>query len=1028
MDELLKALLTNAALNPNPETLQTALAVADRIRAGNESQERIKALEVASLQEQNLAAALRVKEQELALQISLGRGGGGGGGGGSLVSSPTTTNSSITSTTNRARGGGGGDLAAATTSPTHRVRSNNYHTDNVASTVACTRAQDAGHRGHSPLMFSQQHQLQILQQQQQQQHLHHQQQQQLQQQQELRQQQQQQFVDADPSSTTSAWFDAVTTPVLASRPEDNTAQLLMPPFQQQQQQQPPALLTTNLLPPPPPPPQQQQYSEAPAPPPSLFPSSSQSSMQLGGPSPSPSFLGQPQSISGTWPSSAQQQQNHYPIEDQQRIMDMVNSAPPPPQFYEMNPHHQQHLQQQQPSAVAARSQQPYPPPLPPPPVPRSTNHIEQHRPQSLRHSHHFHHPQTGSRLIGRRGRSTAPIDWNPANHMWTNAHSALFTFGMEDFGHGHSMPQFSSFLDAVERSPIESPGGPSGDPGSSSAASNPTIPVYFEQTNTPYNTHAAAQSRSNPQLVSEDAESRRLSSQFSGSDMPDIDSPASGNIGGGNALPPQSTTPSTTTPTTTTPAARKKKMVVEEDGFCRKCGTQIAIFLLHGEEAALQMQHEIDVLCMPCASQDDPATDPSDTGAPAIATANLVPGSRKRTGPSRRAERAACDVCKRVVAVGSVRLTGDPMHRDRDMEPDFEAEIICVSCRAKYALCTECGGGGRYRTGKWRPLGLFQPGRRTCKLPHVRIGATPVQFAEWLVPDMLDKDLAKRSTILSDIEKAVPSMYYHRLAVPEVMELSPPNDLATFEMLEARVAARCKYLRDFVLDPSIERKYNVRRYFGAAWIDRVSRHKKEKKRPTPTPPHSEQWTEGTAPVDEHGEAKAPGSQSMMVAMISVWWDVRSGCLRLSALQALNTEFTSGSVLFRLTRHVLERIVRDREEFIQQNRGTPPPIEILGLPVFEEFARLPGVQQTLERLAFSHLNDYEKAHPELDRATVERALIDVGGLFGRKPKYSRSFYVGSVSGILAGPWGLQAVAKRRRKGVKAATTIPVSAEA
>ncbi|RKO82719.1 hypothetical protein BDK51DRAFT_49992 [Blyttiomyces helicus] len=34
-----------------------------------------------------------------------------------------------------------------------------------------------------------------------------------------------------------------------------------------------------------------------------------------------------------------------------------------------------------------------------------------------------------------------------------------------------------------------------------------------------------------------------------------------------------------------------------------------------------------------------------------------------------------------------------------------------------------CGGGGSYRTGKWRPLELFRGEKRNCNLSHERIGA-----------------------------------------------------------------------------------------------------------------------------------------------------------------------------------------------------------------------------------------------------------------------------------------------------------------
>ncbi|KAI8906646.1 hypothetical protein DFJ77DRAFT_477467 [Powellomyces hirtus] len=581
---------------------------------------------------------------------------------------------------------------------------------------------------------------------------------------------------------------------------------------------------------------------------------------------------------------------------------------------------------------------------------------------------------------------------NNNNNSWTNSHHALLTFGIEDFGHGNAMPQFASFMEACAK-------------GIATASEpHPQISVQVDDP-ADQGMHNTNNKTVPHPLITEEMQNRKLSSTHSGSDMQDVESPSSATASMSTGGGPR----------------KKKNLVVEEDAHCRRCNTQIAVFLLHGDGQSLQVPHEIDVLCMSCAGVANPAAQDAvnDPSSSAANTANIVPGSRKRTGPSRQAERAACDVCKRIVAIGAVRLSADPKDRDRDIEPEFEAEIICCSCRSKYALCTECGGGGKYRTGKWRPLGLFQPGRRTCKLPHVRIGATPIQFSEWLVPDTLDADLAKRSIILGDIEKAVPFMYYHRLAVPEVMELTPPNELATFEMLEARVAIRCKYLRDFVLNPSIEKSETVRRYFGAAWIEKVSRHKKDKSK-------KQQQQQNLSTTADEG--KMPTSQSMMVAMITVWWDMSSGCLRLSALQALNTEFTSGSLVFRLTRHVLERIVRDQKQIADENpHRLFPPIEVLGLPVFEEFARLPGVQQTLERLGFSDLNDFEKSHPELDRATVERALIDVGGLFGGQPKYSRAFYVGSVSTILAGPWGLEAVPRRKKKslGNREGTTASAS---
>ncbi|KAJ3128623.1 hypothetical protein HK101_005370, partial [Irineochytrium annulatum] len=37
-------------------------------------------------------------------------------------------------------------------------------------------------------------------------------------------------------------------------------------------------------------------------------------------------------------------------------------------------------------------------------------------------------------------------------------------------------------------------------------------------------------------------------------------------------------------------------------------------------------------------------------------------------------------------------------------------------------LCSSCGGGSTLRTGKWRPKQMFEAGRKTCSLSHVRVG------------------------------------------------------------------------------------------------------------------------------------------------------------------------------------------------------------------------------------------------------------------------------------------------------------------
>ncbi|KAJ3124100.1 hypothetical protein HK100_011360 [Physocladia obscura] len=62
--------------------------------------------------------------------------------------------------------------------------------------------------------------------------------------------------------------------------------------------------------------------------------------------------------------------------------------------------------------------------------------------------------------------------------------------------------------------------------------------------------------------------------------------------------------------------------------------------------------------------------------------------------------------------------------------------LVCSACEAKYLFCAECGGGGKTRTGKYRPRELFPIGRKTCSLPHIRIGSATVLYH---VLDVSDK-------------------------------------------------------------------------------------------------------------------------------------------------------------------------------------------------------------------------------------------------------------------------------------------------
>lgn len=94
----------------------------------------------------------------------------------------------------------------------------------------------------------------------------------------------------------------------------------------------------------------------------------------------------------------------------------------------------------------------------------------------------------------------------------------------------------------------------------------------------------------------------------------------------------------------------------------------------------------------------------------------------------------ACFLCRKVVGSGCVLVKRTPPEGipnpaeppatvvvEEYESPQFLTQIMCTPCDAKYKFCSQCGGGS-IRTGKYRPTQLFQNGRKTCSLAHVRLG------------------------------------------------------------------------------------------------------------------------------------------------------------------------------------------------------------------------------------------------------------------------------------------------------------------
>jgi hypothetical protein len=101
---------------------------------------------------------------------------------------------------------------------------------------------------------------------------------------------------------------------------------------------------------------------------------------------------------------------------------------------------------------------------------------------------------------------------------------------------------------------------------------------------------------------------------------------------------------------------------------------------------------------------------------------------KKRT----RTSSTSCEICNSKQVYGSFNNYSEDQLLD-----NITISFTCSKCELLYQFCSECGGGGKLRTGKWRPIGLFEADRKTCNLPHIRIGSVAVNYKIYDIPRQL---------------------------------------------------------------------------------------------------------------------------------------------------------------------------------------------------------------------------------------------------------------------------------------------------
>ncbi|RKO88434.1 hypothetical protein BDK51DRAFT_51134 [Blyttiomyces helicus] len=139
------------------------------------------------------------------------------------------------------------------------------------------------------------------------------------------------------------------------------------------------------------------------------------------------------------------------------------------------------------------------------------------------------------------------------------------------------------------------------------------------------------------------------------------------------------------------PRNLKRLNTIDELASCTSCHKPTVTLLLHGPASAFTTPHAMSLTCRPC------------DAAAALERSTLV-------------------------EVADTALTLKKKKRPRGVE----GPLFCKRL---------CGGGGEFRTGRWRPNELFSPNRKLFNLSHDRIGTLAFTREVFICPNSLSPSL-----------------------------------------------------------------------------------------------------------------------------------------------------------------------------------------------------------------------------------------------------------------------------------------------
>lgn len=233
---------------------------------------------------------------------------------------------------------------------------------------------------------------------------------------------------------------------------------------------------------------------------------------------------------------------------------------------------------------------------------------------------------------------------------------------------------------------------------------------------------------------------------------------------------------------------------------CTKCNVRIGIVFIRGSYNAA-VEQPVNIVCKDCSPPEVDQIEASNAEED-----DYVEGAVAKKRKRKSEQVVDCEVCRGCIGVGGISskclVEGG----------EIKSEFVCADCGDKYMFCSECGGGGKQRTGKWRPKELFENGRRTCSLPHIRVGTAEVHYKVIPIAELTTEMLQGIQDVFFD---CLLSLY----CVPSVMMSSKFN---TFDAIKAEIE---QLWLNSVLDVLTNKVLMGEKYITVAWIQKRHRNK-----------------------------------------------------------------------------------------------------------------------------------------------------------------------------------------------------------